>query len=193
MYFSDAFFCIHVCSPEHECNIMPMESTVGTFRITQPGSSVATSLTTGEAERKQVGILDIRGQDFRLRPIPLSQVRSFVTSEVSLSDYKEEELDPEDPNIDEAMAEILGERVKALVEEAREQAKVLLEDSAEEAKRALVADRVPSRQYSLDEPDRVLVRLKVEHSGFTTLNNQRFGSRFVGEVVSIYWLVCCFY
>mmetsp|Transcript_27398 Transcript_27398/g.60852 ORF Transcript_27398/g.60852 Transcript_27398/m.60852 type:complete len:822 (+) Transcript_27398:187-2652(+) len=167
---------------EHECNIMPMESTVGTFRITQPGSSVATSLTTGEAERKQVGILDIRGQDFRLRPIPLSQVRSFVASEVSLSDYKEEELDPEDPNVDETMAEILGDRVKALIDEAREQARALREDAAEEAKRAIMGDRVPVQNYALFKPEQVLVRLKVEHSGFSTLNNQRFGSRFVGEV-----------
>lgn len=37
----------------------------------------------------------------------------------------------------------------------------------------------------MKHPDQVLVRLKVEHSGFTTLNNQRFGSKFVGEVVSI--------
>lgn len=164
---------------------MPMESTVGTFRITQPGSSVATSLTTGEAERKQVGILDIRGQDFRLRPIPLSQVRSFVASEVSLSDYKEEELDPEDPNVDEAMAEILGDRVKALIDEAREQARALREDAAEEAKRAIMGDRVPVQNYALFKPEQVLVRLKVEHSGFSTLNSQRFGSRFVGEVVSM--------
>ena len=42
------------------------------------------------------------------------------------------------------------------------------------------------RKYMLQNPEHVLVRLKVEHSGFTTLNNQRFGSRFVGEVVSFH-------
>jgi len=26
------------------------------------------------------------------------------------------------------------------------------------------------------------VRLRIEHSGFSTLNNQRFGSKFVGDV-----------
>jgi hypothetical protein len=41
------------------------------------------------------------------------------------------------------------------------------------------------RKYTIKNPEQVLVRLKVEHSGFTTLNNQRFGSRFVGEVVSL--------
>ncbi len=42
----------------------------------------------------------------------------------------------------------------------------------------------PQRKYMIKNPERVLVRLKVEHTGFTTLNNQRFGSQFVGQVVS---------
>jgi double-strand break repair protein MRE11 len=171
-------------STEHECNIIPMESTVGTFRITQPGSSVATSLTTGESERKQVGILDVRGNDFRLRPIPLSQVRAFVASEVSLSSYKEEELDAEDPNVDEVMKDLLHSRVEDLIEEAREQARTLQQDADQEAKRAIPGVQVPPRNYAVQKPDQVLVRLKVEHSGFTTLNNQRFGAKFVNDVVS---------
>ena len=53
--------CDLLISTEHECNIMPMESTVGTFRITQPGSSVATSLTTGEALSIDLPIFSIHG------------------------------------------------------------------------------------------------------------------------------------
>jgi double-strand break repair protein MRE11 len=37
---------------EHECLIVPQESAVGEFYITQPGSSVATSLSEGEAKKK---------------------------------------------------------------------------------------------------------------------------------------------
>ena len=33
--------------------------------------------------------------------------------------------------------------------------------------------------YILEKPDQILVRLNVEHSRFGTLNNQRFGSKFV--------------
>ena len=33
---------------EHECQIVPVEAGVGTFRVSQPGSSVATSLSAGE-------------------------------------------------------------------------------------------------------------------------------------------------
>lgn len=28
------------------------------------------------------------------------------------------------------------------------------------------------------------MRLRIEHSGFSTLNNQRFGSKFVGDVAN---------
>lgn len=54
--------------------VEPIESLVGTFRICQPGSSVATSLCEGEAVPKHVGLLEIRGNDFRLQAVPLSQV-----------------------------------------------------------------------------------------------------------------------
>ena len=32
------------------------------------------------------------------------------------------------------------------------------------------------KKYSTEKPDNISARLKVEHSGFGTLNNQRFGS-----------------
>ena len=35
------------------------------------------------------------------------------------------------------------------------------------------------QKYRLEKPDQVLVRLKLEHSGFGTLYIQRFGSKFV--------------
>ena len=52
----------------------------------------------------------------------------------------------------------------------------------------------------LENTDQVLVRLKVEHSGFSTLNNQRFSSKFVEEFANPFlselrWLTqyCIFY
>jgi double-strand break repair protein MRE11 len=103
---------------EHECNIEPSESLVGTFRVTQPGSSVATSLTAGEARRKKVGVLDIRGQQFRLLPVPLSSVRAFAVGDVSLGDIARSRggvLDVEDPKVEERMADVLAGEVEALV------------------------------------------------------------------------------
>ena len=40
------------------------------------------------------------------------------------------------------------------------------------------------QKYRLEKPDRILVRLKVEHSRFGTLKNHRFGSKFVEEVAN---------
>jgi double-strand break repair protein MRE11 len=75
------------------------------------------------------------------------------------------------------------------IKRAREEAEQHRQDAANHAKEALTLEDEfdpdkRQRNYTLQSPEQVLVRLKVEHSGFTTLNNQRFGSRFVGEVVS---------
>lgn len=78
------------------------------------------------------------------------------------------------------------------IEKARDEAEHLRQDAEAEAaaqSRAIEdefddSDK-PQRKYILKNPEKVLVRLKVEHTGFTTLNNQRFGSKFVGQVVSI--------
>ena len=57
------------------------------YFITQPGSSVATSLIEGEAKEKKVGILHIRrdddgdgggGQKFNIEPVPLQSVRPMI-------------------------------------------------------------------------------------------------------------------
>ncbi|KAL7512292.1 hypothetical protein ACHAXN_012756 [Cyclotella atomus] len=175
---------------EHECLITPSESLVGTFRITQPGSSVATSLTMGEARRKQVGILDIRGQQFRLKPVPLGSVRSFALGDASLNEWVDSgALDREDPKVEEKMTNMLAAEVEKLIQRAREDAEHLRQDIEAQAQaNADIEDEFDpdkrERKYTLQHPDQVLVRLKVEHSGFTTLNNQRFGSRFVGEVAN---------
>ena len=103
---------------EHECNIEAQESLVGTFRISQPGSSVATSLTAGEAKQKNVGLLEIKGTQFRLSGLTLSSVRSFTVGEVNLGEKAREQggvLDVEDPKVEERMSEVLAAEVDALV------------------------------------------------------------------------------
>jgi double-strand break repair protein MRE11 len=163
---------------EHECLIDPTESVVGTFRITQPGSSVATSLTAGEAIRKHVGFLDIRGSQFRMTKVPLVQVRTFLLGELSLNGQG---LDPEEPKIDEQVSSFLETEVKVLIREAKEKRQELLIEAKTEGNDP---EEQQGLQYKLEKPDQHLVRLKVEHSGFTTLNNQRFGARFVGRLAN---------
>lgn len=189
-----SFFRLHCLSMqvvwghEHECRIEPGESIVGTFRISQPGSSVATSLISGEAVRKHVGLLDIKNNRFRLKPIPLTQVRSFAMSEISLRELKDH-LDPEDPKIDAQVTKVLEDEVKMVIREARQKTKDLLKD-------AKVMGNITDDgrlKYKLENRDAVLVRVKVDHSGFTTLNNQRFGAKFVGHVVSFWIVMSCWF
>ena len=64
---------------EHECRIEPEAAATvdhedssggGTVTyITQPGSSVATSLSEGETRKKCVGLLEIHKKDFRIKPV----------------------------------------------------------------------------------------------------------------------------
>ena len=79
--------------------------------------------------------------------------------------------------------------------EARAQAKILREDAEREV---IATDAVAVRpfgdadesllgggqKYRLEKPDRILVRLKVEHPRFRTIKNQRFSSSFVEEVAN---------
>ena len=168
---------------EHECLMDPQESVVGTFRITQPGSTVATSLTQGETVRKHLGLLDIRGNQFRMTPVPLVHVRSFLMAEVSLLQHQQKRrLDPEDPRIDEKVSRVLEDEVRDLLLQAREKYEELREAAAEAGNDP--AELNEAVKLKLQKPQQVLLRLKVEHSGFATLNNQRFGAKFVGEVVS---------
>jgi double-strand break repair protein MRE11 len=170
---------------EHECLVHPAESAVGTFRITQPGSSVATSLTEGESVRKHVGILDVRGSQFRVTPVPLLQVRSFAVGHISLKDCG---IDPTDPRVDDLMAGALETEVNKLMEEAKSECRLikLLKNlrGNDGSSGDLDTDLHKQLKFQVRKPEYVLVRLRVEHSGFTTLHNQRFGSRFMDKIVS---------
>ena len=184
---------------EHECQIEPQESVVGTFRVSQPGSSVAISLSPGEAVMKQVAILDIREGQFRMLPIPLSQVRTLQIADVSLSVKNDgNTLDPEDPHVDDKMTQMLSDQVQFMMHEAREEMTERLQ-LAEQKGNIVASTLLKQRRYKsnirgnndggeskdddfplrhrMQQPEQSLIRLRVEHSGFTVLNNQRFGVR----------------
>ena len=166
---------------EHECVIELSESLLGTFRITQPGSSVATSLVPGEAARKKVGILDIMGKQFRMNSVPLTQVRPFVTAELSLQEHREG-LDPEDPHVDEHVTAVLQEEVKVMVCSAQDKRQEILVQARNYGNDA--GDDDSPLMHKLEKPGEPLVRIRVEHTGFSTLSNQRFGAHFVGQVAN---------
>ncbi|KAF0720693.1 Aste57867_118 [Aphanomyces stellatus] len=158
--FIPDFIDFVVWGHEHECLIDVEESIKGNFYITQPGSSVATSLVEGEAKPKKIGVLEVLGNNFRLQSVPLKTVRPFKMAEVFLRDYTH--LDPHDPKVDEKISTLLSAKVQEMIDEA--------------------AEENPS--HATETSMQVLVRLKVEHSGFPVLSNQRFGGQFVKKVAN---------
>jgi double-strand break repair protein MRE11 len=102
--FPPAVVC--VCA---ECKVEPEESYSGDYIITQPGSSVATSLSQGEAAEKFVGLVDIKGQRYRMKPVKLHHVRPFKIRDVRLKDF----LDPEEAAMDQdAIEKVLADVVR---------------------------------------------------------------------------------
>jgi len=162
---------------EHECRIDPRESATGTFRLTQPGSSVATSLVPGEAEQKHVALMSIRGDSFKLEPLKLTAVRPFVHDDLVLGDVASlaSGAAPEGQAGDAAaasetdVAAVLAEKVETLVRRA-------LADAP--------APRYADQQFKLQDATKVLVRLRVDHTGFPKINAQRFGGSFVAKVAN---------
>ncbi|KAI3709770.1 hypothetical protein L2E82_39536 [Cichorium intybus] len=81
------------------------------FHITQPGSSVATSLIDGESKPKHVLLVEIKGNQYHPTKIPLHFVRPFEYKEVVLKD--ESDIDPNDQN---SIVEHLDNVVNSLIE-----------------------------------------------------------------------------
>ncbi|MCH80589.1 double-strand break repair protein MRE11-like [Trifolium medium] len=74
-HFLPRFLDFIVWGHEHECLIDPQEVPGMGFHISQPGSSVATSLIDGESKPKH-------GNQYRPTKIPLTSVRPFEYTEV---------------------------------------------------------------------------------------------------------------
>ncbi|KZT01347.1 DNA repair exonuclease [Laetiporus sulphureus 93-53] len=155
---------------EHDCRILPEPVAGKKYFITQPGSSVATSLADGESIEKHVALLNIQGKEFELTPIPLRTVRPFVLDEVVLTEVAEEEgFDLGDRM---AITKFLKKRVNELIEKAN----------------ALWDER---NQRAVDEGEEALprmlpiVRLKVDTTGVSEMSNPvRFGQEFQGRLAN---------
>ncbi|EFJ52429.1 hypothetical protein VOLCADRAFT_55838, partial [Volvox carteri f. nagariensis] len=128
--------------------------------IVQPGSSVATALSEGESRPKHALLLEVKGTNFRLQKFRLRTVRPFEFESVALRDVQPP-LKPEDT---EEVTRFLTAKVGAT--------------------------EVHQRRYRRDggNPDSApllpLIRLRVDYTGFSTVNSQRLGQRFVGKVAN---------
>lgn len=154
-HFLPRFLDFIVWGHEHECLVDPQEVSGMGFHISQPGSSVATSLIDGESKPKHVLLLEIKGNQYRPTKIPLKSVRPFEYTEIILKD--EPDIDPNDQH---SILEHLDKVVGKLIEKSSKQA---------------------VHRAELKLP---LIRIKVDYSGFMTINPQRFGQKYVGKVAN---------
>ncbi|SAM09228.1 hypothetical protein [Absidia glauca] len=83
--FLDDFLDLVLWGHEHDCRIDPEHTSHPGLTITQPGSSVATSLSEGESLTKHVGLLHITGNDYTLDKLRLATVRPFEFTSVVLN------------------------------------------------------------------------------------------------------------
>ncbi|KAG1462731.1 hypothetical protein G6F46_003814 [Rhizopus delemar] len=162
--FLDGFLDLVFWGHEHECRIHPEE--YERFAITQPGSSIATSLSSGEAEAKHVGILKIEGDRFNLEKIRLKTIRPFQFTSVQLS--RVEGLSP--TNIKEIQTYLEG----------------VVEDLIERAKMEW-SEQISNSEYNVPiiEMPVPLIRIRVDYSGgYETFNPQQFGQKFNNRVAN---------
>ena len=159
--FLDLVFWGH----EHECIIDAQQSSDSTFFITQPGSSVATSLSEGESKSKHVGVLYVRDRTFELKKIQLKTVRPFFMQDVellSIPELKNKVLDSK------AVESYLARLIEEMLETINEQ--------------WCMENNHSGQQQTAPLP---LIRLRVEYSGgFSTFNPSRFGLKFVNRVAN---------
>ncbi|KAF1394041.1 hypothetical protein PFLUV_G00022390 [Perca fluviatilis] len=159
--FLDDFLDLVVWGHEHECLIAPTRNEQQLFYVTQPGSSVATSLSPGEATKKHIGLLRVKGRKMNLEKIPLKTVRQFFIQDVVLADYQDQ-FTPDTPQVTKKVEDLCYAKVTEMLEEAERE-----------------------RLGCPLTPEKPLIRLRVDYSGgFEVFSTSRFSQKFVERVAN---------
>ncbi|KAI1321068.1 Double-strand break repair protein mre11a [Mortierella claussenii] len=183
--FLDDFIDLVIWGHEHECLIDPVYNPQQGFHVSQPGSSVATSLSEGESKEKHVAIVKICKGRFNIQKIRLQSVRPFIMSDVVLS---EQGLDP---TSQQKVNSFISKQVRDLVQQAKDE--WVAKNGRVNRKRRIYSEGNSDEEDAVEkptesqEPDipKPLVRLKVEYSGgYEIFNPQRFGQEFVDIVAN---------
>lgn len=159
--FLDDFIDLVIWGHEHECKIAPTKNEQQLFYVSQPGSSVVTSLSPGEAVKKHVGLLRIKGKKMNMQKIPLCTVRQFFMEDVVLADHPDI-FNPDNPKVTQAIQSFCLEKIEEMLENAERE-----------------------RLGNVGQPDKPLIRLRVDYSGgFEPFNVLRFSQKFVDRIAN---------
>nr|CAD2128714.1 unnamed protein product [Meloidogyne enterolobii] len=135
------------------------------FYIIQPGSTVATALSTDEAKRKHIGIMSVHRKQFKLKKIEMKTVRQLIIDELDLNE-----------------AEPSAKIAKTTIRQKNMKDEQLIEDKIEQMLESAEIEREPSRPF----PPRV--RLKVVYSGkwlnIPPINGRKFGAKYMDRVAN---------
>ncbi|XP_035788597.1 double-strand break repair protein MRE11-like [Anopheles albimanus] len=112
-----SFLNLVIWGHEHDCRIQPEQNPKGFF-VSQPGSTVATSLSEGESIQKCCALLSIHKEMFRMDPIPLQSVRPFEFETVDLATM-EDELDLAVGDVQQKVMDFAAARVEAMIERSK--------------------------------------------------------------------------
>lgn len=154
---------------ERECTLpksamdAPPPTSGANFTLLQPGATVATELADAEAAQKCVALLQICGDQWKVERLELETVRPFKLRELVLEEHGEER----DLNNEEGLCELLADQIEEMLQEVQ----------AEYPTTPLTAADENRQKYPL-------LRLKVDYTGYTTVNAQKFGARFVDRVAN---------
>ncbi|KAM5246488.1 double-strand break repair protein MRE11 isoform 3-T3 [Ctenodactylus gundi] len=159
--FLDDFIDLVVWGHEHECRIAPTKNEQQLFYVSQPGSTVVTSLSPGEAVKKHVGLLRIKGRKMNMQKIPLRTVRQFFMEDVVLANHPGV-FNPDNPKVTQAIQGFCLEKIEEMLENAERE-----------------------RLGNSRQPEKPLIRLRVDYSGgFEPFNVLRFSQKFVDRVAN---------
>lgn len=168
----------------HEHDSVP-DLTLSKPPIVQPGSTVATSLTAGEAKPKHAILLEVYKGKLKHRPVPLYTVRNFEFQDLALSE--QDGLSETDP---ESLVKFLEETIKEMVEKQESFFdKKVSSFQGGSSKEVVSGVRYPPRSFYIEKLTALvrqpLIRLRAEITGnWEAPNPQRFGQAFVGRVAS---------
>ncbi|KAJ1643863.1 meiotic recombination, partial [Coemansia asiatica] len=168
-HFLSEFLDLVIWGHEHQCLVDPEYNHQRAFYVSQPGSSIATSLSPGEAVAKHVALVKVNRRNFKIDKLRLKNVRPFVIEDVVLSQVQG--LSPQSTEAE--IVEYLRGRVEKLIAHAQAIYNEQLERGSEIIEPALGAQPKP------------LVRVRVDYTGgFESFHPQRFGLLFADRVAN---------
>uniref|UniRef100_UPI00358E631F double-strand break repair protein MRE11 isoform X3 n=1 Tax=Myxine glutinosa TaxID=7769 RepID=UPI00358E631F len=157
--FLSEFLDLVVWGHEHESRLEPERNQQQLFYVTQPGSTIATSLSPGEAGKKCVGLLQVQGKRMKIERLNLETVRPFHLEDVVLAETR---IASDYTDATKRIEKYCIEKVETMLEELELQ-----------------------RSGNTLQPNLPLIRLRVDYSGgFQPFNSLRFSQRFVERVAN---------